>query len=73
VITIIGEAFDPLGHRWNGRTIQTAELRSRQEQPVALTLDHTELVGRVLTLTRVAGGAVWGDRGRWRVRCAPRG
>jgi hypothetical protein len=60
VITIIGEAFDPLGHRWNGRTIQTAELRSRQEQPVALTLDHTELAGRVLTLTRVKGGAVWG-------------
>jgi hypothetical protein len=60
LITIIGEAFDALGHRWNGTTISTAEPRSRQEDLIPLTLDHTELAGRVLTLTRVKGGAVWG-------------
>jgi hypothetical protein len=59
MITIIGEAFDALGHRWNGQTIKTAELRSRQEDLIPLTLDHTELAGRVLTLTRVKGGAVY--------------
>jgi hypothetical protein len=59
VITIIGEAFDPLGHSHHGHVINTAELRSRQEDLIALTLDHTELVGRVLTLTRIKGGAVY--------------
>jgi len=59
MITIIGEAFDPLGHSWNLRKVDTAELRSRQEGPIPLTLDHTEIAGEVLTLTRIKRGAVY--------------
>jgi hypothetical protein len=59
MITIIGEAYDPLGHSWNFRSINTAELRSRQEGPIPLTLDHDELAGEVLSLTRIKGGAVY--------------
>jgi hypothetical protein len=59
VITIIGGVFGQLAHSWNGHRINVAELRSRQEGPIALTLDHSENVGQVLTLTRVKGGAVY--------------
>jgi hypothetical protein len=59
MITIIGEVFDKLGHSWNGHRVNVAELRSKQEDLIPLTADHTEIIGRVLTLTRVKGGAVW--------------
>jgi len=59
MITIIGEAFDALGHFWNPHAVKTGELRSRQETPIPLTLDHAELAGEVLALTRTKGGAVY--------------
>src|SRR4029077_1996725 len=43
VITIVGEAFDVLGHSFHGHAINTAELRSTQEDLIPLTLDHTEI------------------------------
>jgi hypothetical protein len=71
MITIIGEAYDPLGHSWNGHKVDTAELRSRQEAPIPLTLDHDEIVGEVLTLTRVKGGAVYAIAVTHDDRCDP--
>jgi hypothetical protein len=58
MITIVGELYDPLGCSWNGHHINVAELRSRQEGPIALTLDHDQVVGQVLSLARVRGGSV---------------
>ena len=40
-------------------SVKTADLRSRQEGPIPLKLDHTELAGEVLTLSRIRGGAVY--------------
>jgi len=59
MITIVGQAFDPLGHSFRGHRVDVAELRNRQEGPIPLTLDHTRLAGRVLTLTRIGGGAIY--------------
>jgi hypothetical protein len=42
-----------------GHRVDAAQLRASQQAPVPLTLDHEQVAGEVLTLTRVRGGGVY--------------
>jgi hypothetical protein len=57
MITVVGQLLDPLGHSHHGTKIKTAEVRSKQEALIPLTVDHSRVIGRVVSST-MTGGSV---------------